>query len=310
MEQQIFYQLLIPFVLACVGSWLITAAPRLDDWEPPYFWQSFSRILPGVILVGLAILVADFGRRGILDQPKEWLSWSPKSRWEWMVFVVPGSMILFAILRSLVSSSMKLSQLMWPVSMFLAISIIAWCMSDQAKGNRWSWEVLFAWMVVSVVATTMNLASLENMITSCSSRWALLILAGQMGCVSAYAAQSYLSLSLWITSSAAIVLGAFFCSAFRPAKDQSFGLWQLSILTIPLAIATVPTLFLAERYSMEHLPLWLIGIVMFLPTIVWFFDIVYTRECSQWLRVLMAFIICASVLATIIILTKPFESDW
>jgi hypothetical protein len=310
MEPQIFYQLLIPFVLACVGSWLITAAPKLDDWEPPRFWQSFSLILPGVLLVGLAILVADFGRRGILEQPKEWLSWSPKSRWEWLVLVVPVAMILFATLRSLVSSASKLSQLMWPVSMFLAISIMAWCLSDQAKGNRWSWEVLFAWMVVGVFAITMNLASLENMITSGSSRWALLILAGQMGCVSAYAAQSYLSLSLWITSSAAIVFGAFFCSVFRPAKDQSFGLWHLSIVMIPLAIATVPSLFLADRYSMERLPLWLIGIVMFLPTLVWFFDIVYTRECRQWLRILFAFLICASVLATIIILTKPFESEW
>ena len=311
MEQQILIQqLFIPFVLACVGSWLISAAPKLDDWEPPYFWQSFSLILPGVLLVCLAVLVADFGRRGILDRPNDWLSWSPKSRWEWMVFFVPAAMLIFATLRSLVSSTSKLSQVMWPVSMFLAISIMAWCLSDQAKGNRWSWEVLFVWMVVGVVATTMNLASLENMITSGSSRWALLILAGQMGCVSAYAAQSYLSLSLWLTSCAAIVLGAFFCSAFRPAKDQSFGLWHLSILMIPLAIVTVPSLFLADRYSMERLPMWLIGMVMFLPTLVWFFDIVYTRDCRQWLRILVAFLICASVLATIIILTKPFESEW
>jgi len=44
--------------------------------------------------------------------------------------------------------------------------------------------------------------------------------------------------------------------------------------------------------------------------LVWFFDIVYARGCRQWLRILLAFLICVSVLATIIILTKPFESDW
>lgn len=311
MEQQIlFQQLFIPFVLAWAGSWLITAAPKLDDWEPPYFWQSFSLILPGTLLISLGILVADFGRRGILDQPNEWLSWSPKSRWEWLVFVVPVAILLFGMLRSLVSSASKLSQVMWPVCVFLAVSIMALCLSDQVKGNRWSWEVLFAWMVVGVVAITMNLASLENMITSGGSRWALLILAGQMGCISAYAAQSYLSLSLWITSSAAVVLGAFCCSIVRPAKDQSFGLWHLSILLLPLAIITVPTLFLADRYSTERLPMWLIGIVLFLPTLVWFFDIVYARGGSLWIRILLAFLICVSVLATIVILTKPFESEW
>ncbi|MFN7874461.1 MAG: hypothetical protein ACK5PB_04040 [Pirellula sp.] len=311
MEQQIlFQQLFIPFVLACAGSWLITSAPKLDDWKPPYFWQSFSLILPGTLLVSLGILVADFGRRGILDQPNEWLSWSPKSRWDWLVFVVPVAILLLGMLRSLVSSASRLSQVMWPVCVCLAVSIMAWCLSDQVKGNRWSWEVLFAWIVVGVVAITMNLASLENMITSGGSRWALLILAGQMGCISAYAAQSYLSLSLWITSSAAVVLGAFCCSVVRPAKDQSFGLWHLSILLLPLAIITVPTLFLADRYSMERLPMWLIGIVLFLPTLIWFFDIVYARGGRQWIRILLAFLICVSVLATIIILTKPFESEW
>jgi len=107
-----------------------------------------------------------------------------------------------------------------------------------------------------------------------------------------------------------VVFGAFCCSVARPAKDQSFGLWHLSILMIPLAIVTVPTLFLADRYSMERLPMWLIGVVLFLPTLVWFFDIVYARGCRQWIRILLAFLICVAVLATIIFLTKPFESDW
>ncbi|MCU0711729.1 MAG: hypothetical protein MUC43_06690 [Pirellula sp.] len=313
MEQQILiFQLFIPFVLAGIGSWLITSAPPLDDWEPPYIWQSLAWMLPGVLLISLGIWMADFGRRGILDQPAQWLSWSSNSRWEWLVFLVPAAVLLLAMLRSLLSSTSKLSQVTWPVSIFLAISIMAWCLSDQFKGNRWSWEVLFAWMVVGCVAITVNLGSLENMAASGSSRWVLLVLAGQMGCISAYAAQSYLSLSLWITSCSAIVFGAFVCSLFRSTKGQSFGLWHLSILMIPLAIATVPTLFLADRYSpaKDRLPLWLIGTVMFLPTLVWFLDIVYTRECRQWLRVLVAFLICASVLSTIIILTKPFETEW
>ncbi len=60
----------------------------------------------------------------------------------------------------------------------------------------------------------------------------------------------------------------------------------------------------------DRLPKWLIGLVMFLPTLVWFVDITYTRESRQWLRILVAFLICVSLLATIIILTKPFETEW
>lgn len=313
MEQQILiFQLLIPFILAGIGSWLITSAPQLDDWEPPYIWQSFSRLLPGVFLVSVGILVADFGRRGILDQPSQWLAWTPNSRWQWLVFLVPIAMLLLATLRATISSPSKLAQVTWPVSIVLAIATMAWCLSDQFKGNRWSWEVLFAWMVVGCIAITANLASLDNMASTGCSRWVLLVLAGQMGCISAYAAQSYLSLSLWITSAAAIVFGAVSCSVFRPNKSLSFGLWCISLVMIPLAIVTVPSLFLADRYSPteDRLPMWLLGLVMFLPTLVWFLDVVYTRESRQWLRILVAFLVCVSLLATIIILTKPFESEW
>jgi hypothetical protein len=311
MEQQILIQqIAIPFVLSFLGSWLILSAPKGDDWEPPFFWQSFSRLLPGALFLSLGIWAADLGRRGMLDQPQEWLNWSNSYRWEYLVFLVPVGFGVIALLRSLVSAPSKYSQITWPVSIFLAVLFMALCLSDQARGNYWTWKVLFVWMVAGVVAITANLASLDNMVASGCSRWALLILAGQMGCISAYAAQSYLSLSLWITSSAAIVFGATCCSVFRPAKSEAFGLWHLSLLMVPFVAATVPTLFIADRFSMDRLPQWLIGLVMFLPTIVWFFDIVYTRECRQGVRIFWAFVICASLLATIILSTKPFESDW
>jgi hypothetical protein len=306
--EQIVQQLGIPFFFGLIGSWIILSAKEGDDWEPPFLSQLLPRLFLGALIAGAGLIVADLYRRGLLMKPKDWMSWSAKSNWEWMVPGVTVAALALAILRSLIPAPSKYAKVIGPASICLGIGLLYWSLSDQAINDQWTHKVLFPWLAVTITATVVNTWCIDNMMTSGASRWAILILAGQMGCVALLAFQSYASLGLWMLSAFGLALGAFVASSTKPTRLESLGGWQLSAIIFPLIPATIATFFLAHRFGTDRLPNWLNGCILFLPFLTWAFDAIYTRTCWNWFRILWAFIVCAAVVGAIVWYTNPFEA--
>jgi hypothetical protein len=315
-QQTLIQQLIVPALLGALGGFLILTAPEGDDWEPPFFWPSFLRFVPGGLLCGLGLFVADYWKRGLLTTPRSWLTWSSNNQWEWLVFLVPVTILASCVLRSLLTRPSTWARVAFPVGLTMGLFALHTSLFDLVREVSFDsvreelWRPVFVSFAVGAIAMTINMASFDEMAASGTSRWCGLILVGQLGCIATLGIQSYMSLAQWTLSLLGVVLGATICSCFRLSRSESFAGWNLSVLYLPVIAATIPTFFATQRFSSEKLPLWLLGSILFLPTIVWAVDILYTRSCRTWARVLWAFLICAGVLAIIIVWTKPFESEW
>jgi hypothetical protein len=165
-------------------------------------------------------------------------------------------------------------------------------------------------IAVGTVAILLNIATLDNLARSGAARWTPLVLLGQLGCVAAIILQSYASLGEWTLACIGTTVGLSIGSLIKGSQPPTFAGWQLSSIVYPLAIASGASLILSPYFQSQPLSLWLQGSVLFLPTAVWLVDVIFTRYGNAWVRALCAAVICSVLLAAILLITKPFQSEW
>lgn len=225
--------------------------------------------------------------------------------------MIPASMVVLGLARAIFRIPTHFTGLAGTVTGAIAIGVLFVCLNEGAEWDDQR-EKLLPWMAASCLAAMCNMAALNSIARAGGSRWVSLTVLGQLGCVAAITLQSYGRLGEWAVAGIAVAMGASVVGAFGNSSSAKlhYG-WQLSIIVLPLAVMAVACLAVSRFFfESQPLPIWLIGSVLFLPTLVGLFDFIVGRLTSEWFRVVLAALLCSLVLATILYITKPWQSAW
>lgn len=310
-ENQILIQrLAVPGVAGLIGCWLLLSTKYAAEGEEHIPLEGIvGRTILGSLVCAFGLIASDFLQRDLLFEPKKWLTWESSYQWKWMAIGFPAVFVFTGLLRCFARTPNKYGALLWPCLVAIAVGALYVCLVEKETwGNVW--PAIVQSLAVGVVASTLNIATIDNLASSGASRWASLVLVGQLGAVAAIAFQSYGSLGEWALACIGLALGASLSGLLIESRPSVFASWQLSTVIYPLCIAAVASMCLTGFFRSEPLPFWLNASILFLPTIVWFFDLILTRERNHWLRASVAAILCGVAVATILVMTKAFESSW
>ena len=310
-ELQILLQrLLLPAVCSLIGCYVLSRTDPGEDWydDEPIKGMAFTTLL-GAFLCGIGMICSDLLQRGIIAKPDEWLTWQASYQWQWMVWMIPSCMVTMAVARSIFSIPIHYAAFAGFVTATLAICVLFVCLNE---GTVWDDQKAkwLPWMAASCVAVMWNIASLNSIAKADGSRWVSLTILGQLGCVAAITIQSYASLGEWTLAGIGVAVGASLVGIFAGSKAKpDFG-WQLSTVVVPLGIMAVACLAVSSFFESRPLPIWLIGSVLFLPTLIGVVDFVFGRTASTRFRVLLAACVCCLVLGGIFYVTKLWQLEW
>jgi hypothetical protein len=231
-----------------------------------------------------------------------------------MAVLIPSSFVVLGLLRSVLPIPKSIANIAWPMLAILTAStlIVSLMEPDMLNAEKWKEELksLLWCIAVGTVAILLNIATLDNLARSGAARWTPLVLLGQLGCVAAIILQSYASLGEWTLACIGSTVGLSVGSLITRSQPPTFAGWQLSPVVFPLTIASGTSVLLSPYFQSHPLSHWLQGSVLFLPTAVWLVDIVFARYGNAWVRASCAAVICGVLLATILLITKPFQSEW
>ena len=311
-ETQIALQrILLPAVCSLIGCYMLSRTELDEDdyVDEPVPGISALSIF-GAAFCAVGMMASELWQRDLILKPYEWITWKASYRWEWIAWMIPGSMIALGLLRGIVTTPIHFSAMVGLWIGLMAIGVLYVCLNE---GAAWADQTakLLPWMAVSSAAALSNTAALNSIARSEGSRWVSCTILGQLGCVAAITLQSYASLGLCAVAGMGVALAASIIGAFFGSSSKLHYGWPLSTVVIPLAILAVACL-VVSRFSFEAktLPTWLIGSVFFLPSVIWGFDIVVGRVMANWFRVLLAAIICILAIGAILNITQPWNSEW
>lgn len=310
-ELQILLQrIALPALASILGCWLLIASKSESGRDPdqPHHHSRWMTIL-GTLLIAGALVISDFWQRELLWDPFHWSDWEANYRWQWLIWLVPGTMLVLGLLRAFALNEREQSSQMWPVLFLAALGMHYVALFELETWSNWLVPLIHA-MLIGTGASVLNISSLHALATSGASRWTPLVLLGQLGCIAAIALQSYASLGEWVLAGIGITLGATVVSFGYATKSRLFGVWPIAVALYPVAISGAVCLLLTGYFRSRPLPVWLIGVVLVLPTIVWFLDFVYGRYGRTWYRIAWAAAACVAVLVAVILVTEPFKSEW
>ena len=308
-ETQIVVQrLLLPAVCALIGSYILAKTDSGAAWYDDEPVQGIgSATLVGIFFCAIGIILSDLWQRNLLAHPSDWRA---SYQWEWMSWMIPGSMIALAILRTIFTVPIQFTAIASYATGLIALGVMFVCINEGAAWEDQSAKLL-PWMTVSCAAVFSNVFSLNSIARSDGSRWVSLTILGQLGCVAAITIQSYASLGLWAVTGIGVAIGASLVGMLYGTTAKVHYGWQLSIVVIPLAVMAVACMAVSRfAFESKPLPLWLIVSVVFLPTLVCIVDIIVGRIMQNWFRVLLAASVCCAILGTILNITKPWQSEW
>lgn len=310
-EQQILLQrILLPGLASMIGCWLFLSSKSesggSEDVSNPHTrWKT----LLGCLFIGGSFVISDFWQKDLLWDPSAWPTWTASYRWQWMIWLIPGSILGLGLLRLFSVNEREQAALFWPALSLFSIGAHYLAIFEPETWPNWIIPMFHA-ILIGSAASILNIASMHSMVVTGASRWSPLILLAQLGCVAAIAVQSYASLGEWVLTGVGVTLGATCVSFFYSARSRLFGVWPLAIALYPLVISASACLLITGYFRSRPLPIGLTSVVLFLPTLVWFLDFVYGRYGRAWYRIAWAAVTCAGVLIAVILITEPFKSEW
>ena len=308
--QIVLQRLLLPAVCSLIGCYLLSRTDQDEDFydDEPVRGIAFLTI-SGAFLCAIGMIGSDLWQRDLILKPAEWSSWRASYQWQWMVWMIPGSMLVLALARSIFAVPIHYTAMAGVAVASIAIGILFVCLNE---GVAWADQSakLLPWMAVSCLAAMWNISSLNSIAKSDGSRWVSLTVLGQLGCVTAIVIQYYAGLAEWALAGIGVAAGASLVGAFAKSTAKLHYGWQLSTVVIPLGIMAVACLAVGSFFEAKPLPNWLLGSVLFLPSFVCVIDIVFGRLTNSWFRVFLAACVCCAILGAILNITKPWQSEW
>lgn len=311
-ELQILLQrLLMPFLLSSVGCYLLATTDQGEEEgydDEPARGILFATLF-GAVLCGVAMIAADLWSRGQIAKPMEWSQWRAKYQWEWMVWMIPASMLAMAILRCWFSIPIHYVGMAFTASVSIAIGILYMCLNEGIAWQDQS-DKLFPWVTLGLVAILWNTLSLNSIARSGGSRWNPLITLAQLGCVGYLAFQAYASLGEWVLTGIGVALGASLIALIQGSSSRLHFGWQLSTVVVPLGIMAVCCFAVSQFFEPPKTPDWLVGCVLFLPSLIGVIDLTIRQIYSTWVRVFVAALVCTSLLAILVYYVPPISGEW
>ena len=301
LELQIFLQrLLTPAVFSFVGCYLLSTPHQEEnhDCNEPVEGIGF-RAIAGAFLCGIGMIAADLWQRGLISKPMEWSQWRAKYQWEWMVWLIPASMLIMAIIRSLCLVPIHFISMSATATASIAASVLYVSLNE---GSLWQdqSDKLILWMALGVVAVMWNTLALNSIARSGGSRWTPLVTMAQLGCIGYLIFQAYASLGEWVFTGIGVAFGASFMAMLKGSNANFYFGWQLSTIVLPLGVMAIACLAVSRFFEIPVIPNWLVGSILFLPTVVGGVDRTLGRRANAWMRAGIAAIICIALLGTIV----------
>lgn len=300
----------LPFFCSMIGCFILASTDQGDDFyddEPTT--RTFFRTLLGVLICGTSVIASDFWSRGILQQPNEWLNWSPSYQWQWMFMAVPASMLAMAITSILFSIPNQFAAAGNAVIVLCGVGILFLCLNEGEVWNDQQHKLLPSF-AVGLVAIVCNSFSLNYLATSGAMRWVPLVLVGQLGCVAAIVLQTYGSLGELCLIGISVAFGA---STVAMAKGTAarlhFG-WPICLVVLPIAVMATGCLVVSQFFEVRQIPLWLLASVLFLPAMIGLIDWIFGRHGNVWMRAMVGAICCAIILGLVLYWAPPVEVAW
>lgn len=303
-------RILLPGLCSLVGCFLLATADQGEEWydDEPVRGVG-TRLFFGAFLCGLGLLCSDLWQRGLLHKPAEWSTWKAAYQWQWMIWIIPASMLGMSIVRILFAIPIHYAAIASGITASVASGVLLICLNETLIWQDQSANVL-PWFAAGTVAILWNTMGLNSIAKAAGSRWVTLVVLAQLGCVAAIALQTYASLGEWTLAGVGAALGASMVGLLRGSSAKlDFG-WQLSIVVLPLGIMAAGCLAVSHFFEPVPLPLWVTGCVLFLPAIVGATDFVIGRLWGPWVRAILAALICGLLLFAILTISKPWQSEW
>ncbi|MFY8200463.1 MAG: hypothetical protein ACOVLE_07330 [Pirellula staleyi] len=310
-ELQILLQrLLMPFLMSSVGCYLLATTDQGEEGydDEPARGVLFATLF-GAVLCGVAMIAADLWSRGQIAKPMEWSQWRAKYQWEWMVWMIPASMLGIAILRCWFSTPIHYVGMAIAATVSIGIGLLYVCLNEGSVWQDQS-DKLLPWVTLGLAAILWNTLSLNSIARSGGSRWNPLITLAQLGCVGYLAFQAYASLGEWVLTGIGVALGASLIAGIQGSSSTLHFGWQLSTVVVPLGIMAVCCLAVSRFVEQPVTPDWLIGCILFLPSVVGVVDLASRKICSSWVRAIVAALVCTSALAILVYYVPPVTSSW
>lgn len=306
--QVVLQRLVVPLVLSTVGGLLLArrrpGSVASASAAAPAAWST----LLGALLVAVGPCVSDLWKRELLLQPARWREWSATEPWMWMVWIVPASVMMVAIWRSAIASSWTFATWMFPWGISMAALGLYVCL-PQGQGWLDKSSDVARWLVAATIAFAWNQWGIDTIASSPGGRWAPWVLVAQLGAIAGLALQSYASLGEWalvgVGGSAGLAI-----AALVSGDSQSMPMaWPAAVGVIPGLWMAVACLAVSQFYISTPPASWLLGLILFLPTLVGLIDLLVKKR-SAWVRALVAAVACGIVVAIAIAITMQSRPEW
>jgi hypothetical protein len=306
----VMQRLVLPAIFAMVGCYLLARTDQGEDWydDERVRGLGFPTLL-GAFLCGLGLVVSDFWSRGILGQPEVWGEWKASYQWQWMVWMIPGSMLLFAITRTIFGVPIQYGSMAALLTCSLAVAVLFVCLNEGVVWQDQS-DKLMPWLAAGLVAVVWNVHSMNAIARSGGSRWNTLIATAQLGCVAVIAMQAYASLGLWATAGIGTAIGATVVGLAKGSTAKLYFGWQLSTVVIPMLMMAAGVLVVSRFFETTSVPVWLVWSALFLPSLAGLADLVFGRLSSPWVRPFFAALVCGGILGWLIFLAMSNKPEW
>lgn len=306
----ILQRLVLPGVCSLIGCIFIARTDKGEDWSEGEPEQGvWIQNLFGALLCGLGIVASDFCSRDILCKPEEWLNWKASYQWNWMIWLIPAAMMTLAIARSIFSTPIQYISIAATLLWGMSIGILFVSLNE---GQVWKDQATkqMPWLAAGITAIALNTFSLNAMAKSGASRWHLLVVLAQLGCVAAISMLTYGSLGELGLAGSAVAAAASVVSLVKPSTSKTHYGWQLSTVVLPLVILAACILCVSRFFEPFSLPAWLLASVLFLPSLAGLADLVFGRLSNVWFRPFIAGAVCSGVLGWILYLALSKTPDW
>lgn len=211
-------------------------------------------------------------------------SWSDLEAWQ-RIHVPLSLAALFLALTA--HPTIRSHEFRWIITALacLAVAVVA-----LPSGEGWVdlLPVHRTWMAAVAGASLINVWLLDQMARRRTERWILLVALAGLGGPTMLAASAYAGLAEWGFAAIVTTLVYAIAAACRPTPP----LWYV---IYPATIFAVCTTAAGRFYTYEDHPGWLYGLVLLAPSWIAIADY-FLRNRSQYLRVIIAAVLAASIL--------------
>jgi hypothetical protein len=291
-------RLLVPLICGLIGCYFMAVVESRDEWnsdEPVR--GSFLPNLFGAFVCGFGLVVPDYLGRGMFWSPNEWGKWTAAEPWQWMIWLIPGAMLLLAVTKSVFAAPASYAIVVWPILVSIGM-LILWRAIPQGSGWEEKQAIVPVWLVIGLLAVAWNVWAVDTVGINGGSRWSMLIVLAQLGCIALFVFQSYASLGEFTLAGIGIALAGAIVGLCKPSfAKQSCG-WQLSPIAIGLCIMGIVSISVCDIYRFTEFPRSLLGLILFLPTIVGIIDLPL-RKLNPWGRVTIAAFVSCIIIGTL-----------